>query len=99
ITERRSAEDKVPRYPSNDYCIDIANRVVGYATRKSGTDGISICVTGNTHGNIRWARNQVSTSGQQVQRDIWITSISGSHTGRALTNEVTDQALKSTTLR
>jgi predicted Zn-dependent protease len=93
------ADDKVPRYPSNDYCIEIANRVIGFATRKSGTDGTSVRVTGNTHGNLRWVRNQVSTSGQQVNRDVWITSISGSHTGVAMTNETTDVALKSTATR
>jgi predicted Zn-dependent protease len=92
----RNQDDAVPTYPSKEYCSEIANRAFGFARKKGGTAGTSVRVTGDTHGNIRWVRNQVSTSGEQVNRDVFITSITGSHSGLAVCNEVGEDALKMT---
>jgi predicted Zn-dependent protease len=97
-TPRSFVDDSVPDYPTKQYCLDIANRVIGFATQKSGTSGVSVRVTGNTRGNIRWVRNKVSTSGEQVDRDVWITAMTGSHSSLTRTNEATDEALKATVM-
>src|SRR5688572_517809 len=96
--DRSFVDDSVPDYPTKQYCSEIAGRVIGFATQKSGTAGVSVRVTGNTVGNVRWVRNKVSTSGEQVNRDVWIESMNGSHSSLTRTNEASDDALKATVL-
>jgi predicted Zn-dependent protease len=91
-------DDPVPRYPSKDYCETIANKIIGFATRKGSVSGTSVRVNGNSSGNLRWARNQVSTGGETTNRNIFITSVDSGKMGLSVTNEASDAALKATVL-
>src|SRR6476660_8745413 len=98
MSNRNISDDPVPRYPSQDYCVAIATKVLDFATRKGSVSGTSVRVNGSSNGSLRWARNQVSTGGEQTNRNIFITSVDGGKMGLSVTNEASDAALKATVL-
>jgi predicted Zn-dependent protease len=98
MSNRINRDEPVPRYPNQDYCVAIANKIIGFATRKGAVEGTSIRVAGDSYGSLRWARNQVSTGGEQTNRNIFITSVAGGKMGLSVTNEASDPALKATVL-
>ena len=85
------APDVRPRFLSEADCHDIAQRVA-QAARGGGYTVVQIQST--WRGNVRWARNQVSTSGEdrdarvQVMRNVHGAGIMG-----VTVNAVTDEAL------
>ena len=68
----------------------LIDKIVSY----SKADEISVAITGSREGNIRFARNTVSTSGETNDLSISIVSVFGKRSGITTTNETNDAALK-----
>ena len=68
----------------------LIEKIVSY----SKADEISVAITGSREGNIRFARNTVSTSGEANDLSISIVSVFGKRSGITTTNETNDAALK-----
>jgi len=68
----------------------ILEKVVGYST----ADSCSVSLGGNNQGNIRYARNTVSTAGMQSNISLGVTAAYGKKTGTATTNELNDESLR-----
>ena len=62
----------------------------------SKADETSIFITGGRTGNIRYARNTVSTSGEKDNLTLIITSSFGKRTGSASTNEFSNASIEKT---
>jgi predicted Zn-dependent protease len=60
----------------------------------SKADEISITLNGSRTGNIRYARNTVSTNGETDNLSVSVTSVYGKRSGTATGNEFTDAALE-----
>jgi predicted Zn-dependent protease len=93
MSEHTSAA-AIPKYASKDFCVDTANRVIGFATRKGDTVGTSVTIMGDTSGTLRWARNQVSAGTQLSSRTVAVVSVNEGQEGMSITNEIDDSALK-----
>lgn len=68
----------------------ILERVVGY----SKADGIEASLGGNDGGNIRYARNSVSTSGEDSNVSLGVNVYFGKKSGSATINEFDDASLE-----
>jgi predicted Zn-dependent protease len=68
----------------------ILEKVVSY----SKADEIQVSLTGSNDGNIRYARNTVSTSGEEQNLSIGITSSFGKKSGVVTLNEHDDAAIE-----
>jgi len=68
----------------------LITKIISY----SKANEISITITGSREGNVRFARNTVSTSGETNDLSISITSVFGKKTGTTTTNEIEDASLK-----
>ena len=68
----------------------LIDKIVSY----SKADEISVTINGSREGNIRFARNTVSTSGEANDLAISITSVFGKRSGTTTTNELEDALLK-----
>ena len=68
----------------------IIDKVLGY----SKADEISVELTGKRTGNIRFARNSVSTSGETYNLSLSITSVYGKKLGTSTVNEFDDASLE-----
>ena len=68
----------------------LIEKIVSY----SKADEISVAITGSREGNIRFARNTVSTSGEANDLSISIVSVFGKRSGITTTNETDDASLK-----
>ena len=68
----------------------IIDKVLAYAK----ADETSVSLTGGRTGNIRYARNTVTTSGERDNLSLTVTTIFGKRSGSASVNEFTDAALK-----
>lgn len=75
---------------TKDQAYDILKKVVKYST----ADHCSINLGGSNQGNIRYARNTVSTSGMESNISLAISSAFGKQTGVATTNELDDKSLE-----
>lgn len=73
----------------------IIDKVLGY----SKADEASAILTGGRTGNIRYARNTVSTSGESDNMSLVITSGFGKRSGSATINEFDDASLEKTVRR
>lgn len=73
----------------------IIDKVKGF----SKADEISVNLTGARVGNIRYARNSVSTAGESTDLSLSITSIYGKKSGTATVNEFDDASLEKTVRR
>ena len=60
----------------------------------SKADEVNVTVSGNRTGNIRYARNTVSTNGETESTQYSVTSVFGKRSGTATGNEFDDAALK-----
>ena len=80
-----------PRFLSEADCHDIAQRLARFAT---GGGSTAVVIRSDWTGNVRWARNLISSSGEV--RTNWITldrNINGATSGWVLLNDTTDAAL------
>jgi predicted Zn-dependent protease len=68
----------------------ILEKVLSY----SKADECTMNLTGSQGGNIRYARNAVSTSGQETNRSVSVTSSFGKRSGTATINEFDDASLE-----
>ncbi|HZH38254.1 MAG TPA: TldD/PmbA family protein [Flavisolibacter sp.] len=68
----------------------IIDKVLSYAK----ADETSISLTGGRTGNIRYARNTVTTSGERDNLSLTVTTVFGKRSGSATVNEFTDTALE-----
>ncbi|MDO1445850.1 TldD/PmbA family protein [Rhodocytophaga aerolata] len=60
----------------------------------SKADECTVSLTGTQGGNIRYARNEVSTSGEETNRNLTILSSFGKRSGTASINEFDDASLE-----
>jgi predicted Zn-dependent protease len=68
----------------------ISERVLGF----SKADECSVAIAGSRNGNIRFARNSVSTAGLNENRQLTVTVAFGKRQGTATVNEFDDAALE-----
>jgi predicted Zn-dependent protease len=68
----------------------ILEKVVGF----SKSDGCEVNLNGSENGNIRYARNSVSTSGEDSNISLAVTSYYGKKSGSATINEFDDASLE-----
>jgi predicted Zn-dependent protease len=73
----------------------IIDKVLAY----SKSDEMSVNLAGGRTGNIRYARNAVSTSGESVNQSLSVTSVFGKRAGTATINEFDDASLEKTVRR
>ena len=71
---------------SKDDAKKILEKVIGF----SKADGIEATLNGNDGGNIRYARNSVSTAGEDSNVSLAIQSYFGKKSGSATINEFDD---------
>src|SRR5690606_4694849 len=62
-------------------------------------DETAVSLGGSKTGNIRYARNTVSTSGESTNLSLAVTSVFGKKSGTATINEFDDQSLEKTVRR
>jgi predicted Zn-dependent protease len=80
---------------SKDEAKKILDKVLAY----SKADETSANLTGSRTGNIRYARNSVSTSGESDNLALSITAVFGKRSGTATINEFDDASLEKTVRR
>lgn len=73
----------------------LINKILAY----SRADEISVTLNGSRTGNIRYARNTVSTNGETDNLTFSITSVFGKRSGTATGNEFDEAALERTVRR
>lgn len=73
----------------------IIDKVLSYAK----ADETAVSLGGSKTGNIRYARNSVSTSGESTNLSLAVTSVFGKRSGTATINEFDDQSLEKTVRR
>ncbi|MDB5223244.1 MAG: peptidase [Chitinophagaceae bacterium] len=70
----------------------LINKILSYST----ADETSVIINGGRSGNIRYARNTVSTSGETDDMTFLVTTNFGKRSGNATGNEFNSQALEKT---
>ncbi|MBX2941877.1 MAG: TldD/PmbA family protein [Cyclobacteriaceae bacterium] len=75
---------------SKDDAKKILEKVVGF----SKSDGIEVTLNGNDGGNIRYARNSVSTAGESSNVSLSVQTYFGKKSGGASINEFDDASLE-----
>jgi predicted Zn-dependent protease len=78
------------RYLSRSDAESIAQKVLSFST----ADEARVNINGGSQGNIRFARNQVSTAGDAYDANVTITSAFGKKVASATTNSLDDEALR-----
>jgi predicted Zn-dependent protease len=73
----------------------IIDKILAFAT----ADETEVNLSGNRTGNIRYARNSVSTAGESENISVVITSVYGKKSGTTTINELDDASLKKAVLR
>lgn len=73
---------------------DEARRIMEKALSFSKADDFEVNLDGSIEGNIRYARNEVSTSGVTDEITLVVQSNFGKKVGVVTTNELTDEALE-----
>jgi len=68
----------------------LIDKIISY----SKADEINVTITGGRAGNIRYARNTVSTNGETDHLSLSITSVFGKKSGTATGNEFDDKSLE-----
>jgi predicted Zn-dependent protease len=76
-----------------------AKKLVDKILSYSKADEISVNLSGNRTGNIRYARNTVSTNGETDNLSFSVTAVYGKRSGTATGNEFDDAALERTVRR
>ena len=87
-----------PRFLSEADCHDIANRLARYAKGGGETD---VHIVSRWRGNVRWARNRITTTGEDRDNHVMIRRIiRGAQSWDAIQiNDVSDAALVAATRR
>ena len=75
---------------SKDEAQALLKKVLSYST----ADECAVSLNGRTTGNIRYARNSVSTAGSQNSVSLTVESRFGKRSGIATCNEFDDATLK-----
>ena len=75
---------------SKDEAQQILKKVIAF----SKADGVDANLNGNDGGNIRYARNSVSTSGEDSNINLGVQSYFGKKSGTATINEFDDASLE-----
>jgi predicted Zn-dependent protease len=78
------------RYISRDEAEALARRVLSFST----ADDARVSISSQTRGNTRFARNQVSTSGDSYDAVLNVTSAFGKRVASATTNRFGDESLR-----
>ncbi|GAB3701662.1 TldD/PmbA family protein [Spirosoma flavus] len=78
---------------------DEAKRIIDKALSYAKADETSVNLTGGRTGNIRYARNSVSTSGEADNMALAVTAVFGKRSGTATINELDDASLEKTVRR
>jgi predicted Zn-dependent protease len=73
----------------------LIEKIISY----SKADEISVAINGSREGNVRFARNTVSTSGETNDLSISIVSVFGKRSGITTINEIEDASLKNAVQR
>ena len=76
-----------------------AKKIVDKVLAYSKADEMSVSLSGNRTGNIRYARNSVSTSGESDNLSLSVTAVYGKRSGTATINEFDDASLEKTVRR
>lgn len=73
---------------------DEAKKILDKALSFSKADGISVSLNGLERGNIRYARNSVTTSGEDSNLSLGVTSYYGKKSGSSTVNEFDDASIE-----
>lgn len=76
-----------------------SKKIIDQVLAYSKADEMSVTLTGQRRGNIRYARSSVSTSGESVNLSLSVTAVYGKRSGTATINELDDQSLEKTVRR
>jgi predicted Zn-dependent protease len=76
-----------------------AKKIIDKVLAFSKADEMSVGITGNRTGNIRYARNSVSTSGESTDLSLAVTAVFGKRSGTSTINEFDDASLEKTVRR
>lgn len=76
-----------------------AKKIIDKVLSYSKADEMSVGLSGNQRGNIRYARNSVSTAGESEDLSLSVTAVFGKRSGTATVNEFDDETLKRTVKR
>ena len=76
-----------------------AKKIIDKVLSYTKSDEMSVGLGGNRTGNIRYARNSVTTSGETNNLSLAITSVYGKKSGTATINEFDDASLEKTVRR
>ncbi|HEX8059563.1 MAG TPA: TldD/PmbA family protein [Cyclobacteriaceae bacterium] len=71
-----------------------ARKILDKAISFSKADGISVSLNGAERGNIRYARNSVTTSGEDSNLSLGVSSYFGKKAGTATINEFDDASIE-----
>ncbi len=76
-----------------------AKKIIDKVLAFSKADEMSVALSGSRTGNIRYARNSVSTSGESTDLSLAVTSVFGKRSGTSTINEFDDASLEKTVRR
>jgi predicted Zn-dependent protease len=76
-----------------------AKKIIDKVLAYSKADEMSVNLNGGRTGNIRYARNTVSTSGESENQSLAVTAVYGKKSGTATINECEDASLEKTVRR
>ena len=76
-----------------------AKKIIDKVLAFSKADEMSVGLSGDRTGNIRYARNSVSTSGESTDLALAVTAVFGKRSGTATINEFDDASLEKTVRR
>ncbi|NBA89095.1 TldD/PmbA family protein [Emticicia sp. CRIBPO] len=76
-----------------------AKKIIDKVLAFSKADEMSVGLNGDRTGNIRYARNSVSTSGESTNLALSVTAVFGKRSGTATINEFDDASLEKTVRR
>lgn len=81
------------------YTKEEAKKIIDKVLAYSKADEMSVALTGRRTGNIRYARNSVSTSGESYDVSLAVTAVFGKKSGTSTINEFDDASLEKTVRR
>jgi predicted Zn-dependent protease len=76
-----------------------AKKIIDKVLAFSKADECSVVINGSRTGNIRYARNTVSTAGESENISVAVTSVYGKKSGTSTINELDDASLEKTVRR
>lgn len=76
-----------------------AKKIIDKVLAYSKADEMSVTLSGGRTGNIRYARNTVSTGGESNDLSLSVTAVYGKRSGTSTINEFDDQSLEKTVRR